>query len=422
MIIIANGFNKFHLAPAAAALQRRGALTGFITGAYPYGWIRRSAARVGLKWPRLTKFFDRAETIDETKIRTHFLAEAVYFSHYAVKHRRGFRRIAAWIDRSSYRLCAWASEASVRAFAPHAKIYHYRSGFGLQSAMMARRAGLRLICDHSIVHPRLFNALVHGGGQWPESGAQLTMDSFWAGVDEDIDLADTVLVNSDFVKETFVRIGYPAEKVKVIYLGVDEGFFRQIPDSAERGERRRGRILFAGQFERRKGGEVLLDAMAKGLPSGWSLEIAGKIAPELRERVDDLLKRPEVHWHGAVRRAELARLMTESEIFVFPSLAEGSARVIFEAMACGCAVITTSNSGSIVKPGEHGWLVPPGDAGALNTAIREALADPEGTKAMGRKNAVTVAQQYREVHYGDNLMALYSAELDDGITPSSTSL
>ena len=61
--------------------------------------------------------------------------------------------------------------------------------------------------------------------------------------------------------------------------------------------------------------------------------------------------------------------MSNSDIFLFPSLAEGSANVIFEAMASGCAIITTPNSGSIVKNNHNGFIINPGDAFQLKQKL-----------------------------------------------------
>ena len=116
---------------------------------------------------------------------------------------------------------------------------------------------------------------------------------------------------------------------------------------------------------------------------------------------------PRVIYKGPLSRKELAQCMSEAEVFVFPSLAEGSARVIFEALAAGCYIITTPNSGSIVEHGVHGALVPPGDADALAEAIRQALLQREKAIKIGRHNAVMVRTHYRQEQYGNELNKLY---------------
>ena len=98
--------------------------------------------------------------------------------------------------------------------------------------------------------------------------------------------------------------------------------------------------------------------------------------------------------------------MLEIPVFVFPSYAEGSARAVFEALACGCYVITTPNSGSIVEDGVHGALVPP-DPEAIAAAIENADVDRERLARIGNSNAVVVAERYRQADYGEGLERLY---------------
>lgn len=99
--------------------------------------------------------------------------------------------------------------------------------------------------------------------------------------------------------------------------------------------------------------------------------------------------------------------MATADVFIFPSLAEGSARIVFEALACGCYVITTPNSGSIVKDGIHGALVPPGDVDTLEATIRYAITHPDKVAQIGKRNAELIRSRYRQKDYGDVLFQLY---------------
>ena len=143
----------------------------------------------------------------------------------------------------------------------------------------------------------------------------------------------------------------------------------------------------------RKGARVLAAAMDelladKGLD--FELHMAGGIGEDAQEELAALRQLGKVYHHGMLSRQELASLLRSADCFVFPSLAEGSARVIFEALACGCYVITTANSGSIVEDRIHGRLIPAGDPEALVTAVREALAlGREVLKEVGARMATS---------------------------------
>lgn len=73
---------------------------------------------------------------------------------------------------------------------------------------------------------------------------------------------------------------------------------------------------------------------------------------------------------GAVPRQEIAKQYAWADVFVLPSICEGSATVCYEALASGLPVITTPNSGSVVRDGLDGFIVPIRNS----EAIREKLA------------------------------------------------
>ena len=169
-----------------------------------------------------------------------------------------------------------------------------------------------------------------------------------------------MLVNSEFAKATYVAMGWPADRVHVVYLGVDNNFLGAVGDVRREPASGRLRMLFAGRFERRKGVDVLVEALAELDSVDWELLIAGPMTADVEAEHSDFLADPRVVELGTLSRPELARRMLEVPVFVFPSYAEGSARAVYEALACGCYVIATPNSGSIVEDGIHGALVRPG--------------------------------------------------------------
>lgn len=411
MVIISNGFNKFYLSVAAAEANKRGLLSSFITGAYPTPAVRKILALPGVNSSRkLQRLSARGEAIPDTLIGHLWRAEArCVLADLAHKFGNGTPAVASVAAYRQYghQAVRYVREAAARG----ARIYHYRAGFGHASVRVAKELGLFTLCDHSIAHPAVLQFLVNHGGRLPLAGEPVEVDSFWADVLDDINQADAVLVNSYFVQRTFLHQGYEAGRIHVAFLGVDDAFLTAIP-SGERQSYPEGplRMLFAGTFEPRKGANVLIRALAEplaGLP--WELQIAGRIDDRLRSEASGFFDDARVTSLGVLSRDELASAMSQAEVFAFPSLAEGSARVIFEALACGCYVITTPNSGSIVENGVHGALVPPGDAVALAGAIRQAFADRSTLRDIGLCNAALVRSHYRQSDYGNKLASLYAA-------------
>ncbi len=238
-------------------------------------------------------------------------------------------------------------------------IYIYRAGFGHKSVTTAKQLGMTTVCDHTIAHPRLVDYMTNNKGKFPENKQPWLVSKFWEMVEQDMNQADHILVNSDFVKETCIHQGLNPKNITVIYLGLDDQFLNHLPVTRSYSNLDDTlRCLFAGSFERRKGAIEIIHAFLNIESTNWVLDIVGYISPDILSEYSDFFKLHNVKIHGFLLRDQLAKLMSKSDIFVFPSLVEGSARVIFEAMASGCYIVTTENAGSIVKNNEQGAIIP----------------------------------------------------------------
>jgi glycosyltransferase involved in cell wall biosynthesis len=399
MVIVSNGFSKFHMAAAAAEADRRGILSAFLTGAYPCGILGGILSSSGLRGnAKLNRLIARREAISDDLVHPLSSAEGVYQFGMLLRSER--------ICIDSFKLygrqaCRRIEEAARRG----ARIYHYRAGYGGRSLDVAKECGLITLCDYSIAHAAVLAALVENSGMMPAKGQAFAPSPFWKYILSDTEKADAVLVNSQFVYDTFEHAGHSSSPVYVIYQGIDDAFLSQIPE--KRNTSSGLSLLFAGHFERRKGAEILVQALEDLDKESWSLEIAGGIEPGFAERHPRFFSDARVKHLGLLSRKELALAMSRANIFVFPTLAEGSARVVFEALAAGCYVITTPNAGSIVEDGVNGGLVPPGDSIRLADAIRSTTTKPSEVAEIGSRNALLVRANYRQCHYGDKLAALY---------------
>jgi len=411
LVIISNGFNKFHLSVAAVEAAKREMLTKFITGAYPTPGVLRAARRLQGRRSRVERLLARKEDIPTERISALLWPEIL--NDIAIHGPAFLRRpaLSVW----AMRLYARRAVRAVHQAAKNgARIYHYRAGFGHESVRAAKRLGLVTVCDHSIAHPGTLHDLVNNNGRMP-AGPTVPEEYYWRQVLDDIELADFVLVNSDFVKETFLNQGFPSSRVETLYWGVDDQFLREVRRHS-RTKHTTGplRFLFAGSVDKRKGANVLIAAFARVNDLDWTLTLSGPIAGDIARDHERFLHDKRVNTPGNILRSELARVMTSSEVFIFPSLAEGSARAVFEAMSAGCYIITTRNSGSIVEDGIHGTIVPPGDVAALEIAIRDAFRQRERLQHVGLQNAHLVSTRYDQSKYGDGLEAYYC-----GLLPQS---
>jgi glycosyltransferase involved in cell wall biosynthesis len=409
MVIISNGFNKFFLARAAAWMAGSRRLCCFITGAYPTPVMAFAAKFLSeIAAFKSRRLLDRAEFISPAQVHSLWFPELIDKMG-LVFENLGRCRISDLLKVLSMKLYGRMAGSVLRGRYQKAKIYHYRSGFGGASVEIARELGMMTLCDHSIAHPALVSYLVENGGKVPPQGRSVHLSRFWQWILSDIERADHILVNSQFVKDTFIHQGWDSSRIHTIYLGVDDQYLGFLDPDKQRKKscRKTFRLLFAGTFETRKGAETIIEAM-QALGSGnWKFEIAGKAGAPIKRKYPMFFKNPRVKHLGVMARSELAGHMQRADVLILPSLAEGSARVVFEAMACGCFIITTLNAGSIVEGGVHGILVPPNDPRALKNAILWTMDHPEKVNLIGAQNSANVRKNFRQDSYGNHLAQLY---------------
>jgi alpha-maltose-1-phosphate synthase len=185
----------------------------------------------------------------------------------------------------------------------------------------------------------------------------------------DIALADRILVPSEHIAGELARHGTPRERISVIPYAADTRRF--VPDPAKR-HGSACTFLFAGGITQRKGIKYVLEAWRRVRRPGWRLQLLGALPAEPGPLVPYL---DEVELLGRMPHAEVPARMAAADVFVFPSLFEGSAVVTYEALACGLPSIVTTEAGSVVRDGREGRIVPARDVEALAAAMEELGGD-----------------------------------------------
>jgi glycosyltransferase involved in cell wall biosynthesis len=278
--IVATGFGKLHFHETARALATAGVDVKFLTG-----WVPRDnqTAMVDLL----------GRCLGERHLAARMAARQigipgvsvipvawVEFAGTLIKLIQRSRVIPLDLAYGlEFRLAAWGS----RKYLKDADVLLVRSGAGQSGAIRkARRNGLGIVTDHSIAHPAFMHrVLAEEFARFGLPGGYDPRADLWKLVLRDCADADLLLVNSDFVKKTFVEEGYPAEKIRVAYLGVREEFF-----DLKRNYQIDGpvRILFTGNFDIRKGVRLLLEAIRICRRSGLDvrLELMGHYDRKLR--------------------------------------------------------------------------------------------------------------------------------------------
>jgi glycogen synthase len=176
-------------------------------------------------------------------------------------------------------------------------------------------------------------------------------------------------------------------------------------------------LLSAGRIEASKGFHVLLRALAAVRDHGsldgkrwrWVVLGEGPYRPMLEMLASELGLDAHVQFAGRVPDAELHAWHELATLFIHPTLYEGSSLVTLEAMAHRRAVVASAAGGipDKVRPGENGWLVPPGDPSALAAAISGALSDPARLAHYGLAGRAIVEREFSWTAAGDATVALY---------------
>jgi len=209
--------------------------------------------------------------------------------------------------------------------------------------------------------------------------------------------ADSVICPSEWVRDDLVRnFGFPSEHTAIVPYGVNPGLF------SVRNEPVRGRILFAGTAELRKGIHYFAAAAEKLLVRRVCCEF--RVAGNVERSVANQEQCRHLKFLGRVPRAKITGEFAAADLFVLPSLAEGSAETIYEALACGVPVVTTLEAGSVVRDGIDGCIVPSRDPEALANAIGDIVEDRQKRERMSRA-ARDRAHDYTWERYGDRLLS-----------------
>jgi glycosyltransferase involved in cell wall biosynthesis len=215
-----------------------------------------------------------------------------------------------------------------------------------------------------------------------------------------------------------VNLAIRPEQVRVIYNGVDLTEFS--PDGHNGRSPHNGRTVIgmAARFSAEKNHDGLLTAAAELARRGvdFELRLAGEggLRPQCKKRAAALGIAERVRFLGMVE--DVPRFLDDLDVFVLPSLREGLPMTILEAMAMGVPVVATGIAGvpEVVRHGENGLLVPPGDPTALADALACLAGDEPLRRRLGRNALVTVREGFSVALTARRLERFYAKVLGEG--------
>ena len=285
-------------------------------------------------------------------------------------------------------------------------VYTFNSA-GLEILRYANQQGLKGIIEQTIAPRRYERQLLDEERarhpEWEaaeEENPHLT--EFCEREEAEWEHADMIVCGSSFVREGVAACGGPAGKCTVVPYGVDTRFF--VPEhSSHDGPLR---VLTVGNIGLRKGSPYVLEAAkrCKGCAAFrmvGSVGVSDKARGALEEHIDV---------SGRVPRSQIQHHYDWADVFLLPSICEGSATVTYEALAAGLPVICTPNTGSIVRDQTDGFIVPIRNPEAIAECVHRLANDNQLRRTMIGNARARYGQAGDLEAYADRLLKAISVD------------
>lgn len=261
---------------------------------------------------------------------------------------------------------------------------YYSGGHGLRERV---KPGAKIVADVFTVPSthKIVNAECERFPQWGERPWDETLNAQYESFTRDmLEDCDALFCPAPWVIEDVASYGeqYRAKCMLVPYGS--SLIFPSKPSPVPR------RVLFAGTITLRKGPQYVKQA-AEMLPH-YTFVFAGSISEAAARQLDG----NNVELLGHISKARMAEEYANADVFVLPSLAEGSAGVVLEAMSAGLPVVATRNAGVDFEDGEAGIYVLNSDGSAIAAALLAICEDRD------RRDTMSQAAFVRSGTYGND--------------------
>lgn len=243
--------------------------------------------------------------------------------------------------------------------------------------------------------------LVEGERQrWPEyeKPGQRAPALYWQKNRKEWELADAIVVNSQWSARAIIDAGADPAKVRVVPLAYE------LPAASPESTRRPDgsnflEVLWLGTVCLRKGIPYLLEAARRLVSHPVRFTIAGPVQIDSRQVA---ASPPNVRWLGPVDRDRASQLYLDADLFVIPTISDGFAITQIEAMAHGLPVIATENCGDVVVDGVNGFRTPLRDPIQLADRVSRFVRDRDLAHSM-RSACLETSKKFRLSDYAERL-------------------
>jgi glycosyltransferase involved in cell wall biosynthesis len=392
---------------AARALHRLGALAYLLVDWYaPKGWLGKvagfAARRLGGRGR--AAMAAKAEEIPDDLVKVNLINGLMG------KWRQRSGRFSTSSQEKNLIADVAFTQAVARSSLPGHDVFFGYSYMSLEMLEIEKRKGVLTILDQIDPGPVEFRLVAEEMNKHPEfSGPAPEYPAhYYERLRQEWDLADVIVVNSEWSRDALISEGVNAEKIEVLPLAYEGEAVSEYRDHSTldlRPSTRTSsplRVLWLGQVNVRKGIHYLMEAARLLEGREIHFDVVGPIGIS-RDTVESAPSN--MTFHGSVSRDRAAEHYRKADVFVLPTLSDGFAITQLEAMAYGLPVITTPNCGKVVRDGINGFVVPIADAKALAEAVLRFDQDRGLASRMSAECRETV-KGFSIENYGERLMGI----------------
>jgi glycosyltransferase involved in cell wall biosynthesis len=226
---------------------------------------------------------------------------------------------------------------------------------------------------------------------------------YWKLWREECDVADRIILNSQWSFDGLVRTGISKDKLSIIPLAFENNVPSVLPKVYPKqfSATRPLRVLFLGQISVRKGIARLLKVARSFQSKPMEFLMVGPIQINIPE---DLRSNRNIRWVGPVARNKVRGYYEQADVFILPTLSDGFGLTQLEALALRLPVIASRRCGEVITDHVNGLLLEAPTAAAIEEALRSCLENPDQL-AQFSENA-TLGERFSLSFLGTELCAL----------------
>jgi len=351
MKVVYTAPNRAHHYRYALALQKAGMLHAFVSG-----------------FPRLSP--RASEPGLATKLHRADLLQTVYIASLKAGVPTTISTQLAYLSKIE-------QDMRCKRHLDGADVFLFYNGSGLLSCQRARRKGIITIVEAVNSHVAYQEQLLADehdriGLPWTPFHKKEKERRI-----EEYAQADYILTPSDFVKNSFLEAGFPDAKILKVPFGFDS-----LPVTVQARDTASFTVLYVGSLSVRKGLRYLIQAFDKLAHPRKKLVLVGP-----RTEPDGLqgISIPDgVVFTGVLKGQALAAAYQTADVFCLPTLEEGMALVLGEALSYGLPIVTTTNSGGydMMTDQQEGFIVPIQHSDAIAEKLQRLADDADLRQAM----------------------------------------